>query len=123
MIQTSIPALRGIVGLSLNKYSAKFEGVEIANIDQNVLGVGSNGQPITTVDDHRTEPEHHFPIRDTGGLKGGFRLGFEYSFNKSLSADVIFQQTELAGQNTSDPVQRAGGVNPSWLQVGVHYSF
>lgn len=102
MLKTNIPQLRGIFGLSLNKYSAKLDGVE-----------STSSQDV----------DHHFPFHDVDGIKGGLRLGMEYTFNKQLTGELLLQATELAGRQRQDPLIRKGGVNPAWLQVGVRYSF
>jgi hypothetical protein len=102
VIQTSIPSLSGVVGVSVNSYSASFSGVESQTADDTV---------------------HHFPFKNCKGIKGGLRLGLEYSFTKHLSGDLLFQQTELAGQVASDSFKRAGGINPAWLQLGLSYKF
>lgn len=99
---TGVEALDGVVGLSVNKYSVSNSGVESAD---------------------PTDAPNHFPVKDGAGLKGGFRLGVEYTFTKAIKAELLLQQTELGGQNGNDPVKRAGGCNPAWLQVGVRYSF
>lgn len=99
---TSVSNLSGVVGLSLNSYSVKNSGVESATA---------------------SDVDNHFPVKDGKGLKGGFRVGVEYAFTKAVKAEILLQQTELGGQNAHDPVLRIGGVNPSWLQLGVSYSF
>jgi len=102
-------SLRGLFGFSANFYSASFSGTESTD---------------------RNDVDHHFPFKDADGLKLGFRLGLDYAITKNLSAELLFQQTELAGSDISEldsPTQQAyvrrGGINPSWLQLGVRYSF
>lgn len=77
------------------------------------------------------------------GTKLGLRLGMEYRFNKSFSAELLFQQTDFGSKN-GDPkgnVYSSNGnfppptpaqegtlingtnVTPSWLQLGVKYHF
>ena len=99
---TGVEGLDGVVGLSANVFSVTNTGVESAD---------------------KNDVAGHFPVKDGSGLKGGVRIGFEYAFTKSLKAEVMFQQTELGGQNGSDPVKRAGGVNPGWMQIGFRYNF
>ena len=101
-MQTSLPELRGVFGLSINTYSATFSGIE---------------------DWQTANSERHFAFRSCKGIKLGYRLGFEYAFNKSISGELLLQQTELAGKSIDDQYIRRGGINPSWLQLGVHYHF
>jgi len=121
LIKTSVPNLSAIVGVSVNKYAAKFEGTEVTG------KVYNNDATLTSAAtqavDHDAQADHHFPFKDDAGIKAGLRVGVQYSFTKSLSAELLLQQTELAGQNGSDPAIRAGGVNPAWLQLGVRYNF
>lgn len=102
LIQTEVEGLRGIVGLSVNSYSAKFSGYESPAV---------------------FDAEHHFPFRDAKGLKGGVRLGLEYSFSKRWSGQALLQTTELAGRQRYDPLIRQGGINPAWLEFGARYRF
>lgn len=102
LIATSTEGLRGVVGLSLNKYTASFSGQE---------------------SQAAFDADHHFPFRDVDGLKGGVRLGFEYSFSKRWLGEMIFQTTELAGRQRNDTLIRKGAINPGWLQFGVRYKF
>jgi hypothetical protein len=102
-LPTAIQNLHGVVGVSINYYSASFSGTE--SWDPN-------------------DVEHHFAFKDIEGLKLGYRLGLEYSFSKSLSGEILMQQTELAGHTIAgDTFIRRGGINPAWLQLGVHYHF
>ena len=102
LIETQVKGLRGVVGLSLNKYSARYSGDE--------------SQAAFDVD-------HHFPFRDVDGVKGGIRLGLEYSVNKQISCEALLQATELAGRQRNDTLIRKGAVNPGWLQFGARYKF
>jgi hypothetical protein len=102
LISTDFQGLRGVVGLSVNKYSAKFSGAE----SPSVLDV-----------------DHHFPFHDVSGIKGGLRLGFEYSFSKQIVGEALLQTTELAGRQRNDALIRRGAVNPGWLQLGARYQF
>lgn len=102
LINTDLEGLRGVIGLSVNKYSAKFAGAE----SPSALDV-----------------DHHFPFHDVSGLKGGLRLGFEYAFNKRIVGEALLQTTELAGRQRNDALIRNGAVNPAWLQLGARYQF
>lgn len=55
------------------------------------------------------------------GPKFGARLGLEYQFTSAWSAQLLIQMTEL-GTNAPKPFATTG-VNPSWFQAGVKYSF
>jgi hypothetical protein len=77
------------------------------------------------------------------GTKLGLRLGVEYRFSKSFTAELLFQQTELGSKdgdakgnvyssngNFPPPTPAQEGAlingtntNPAWLQVGVKYHF
>lgn len=103
LLQTSVEGLHGVVGISVNYYSASFAGTE---------STGVTG-----------DPRYNFPFKDCKGTKFGYRLGLEYAFNKSWSGELMMQQTELAGHSISDNAVRRGGINPAWLQLGVHYKF
>lgn len=102
LIKTDLEGLRGVVGLSVNKYSAKFSGQESPSL---------------------FDADHHFPFHDVSGLKGGIRLGLEYSFSRRLVGEALLQTTELAGRQRYDPLIRRGAVNPGWLQFGARYKF
>ncbi|MDP2877249.1 MAG: hypothetical protein Q8O00_13765, partial [Holophaga sp.] len=102
VIETPAPALKALVGLSLNSYSMSRTGVESTDA---------------------LDVDHHFPVRDVSGIKLGLRLGMSYAFTKQLSAEVVFQQTELAGKDLEDPMVRRGGINPSWFELGVRWHF
>lgn len=102
LIDTGTEGLRGVVGLSLNKYSARYSGLE--------------SQAPSDVD-------HHFPFHDVSGIKGGLRLGLEYSFAKQITGEMLLQATELAGRQRNDTLIRKGAINPGWLQFGARYRF
>jgi len=60
------------------------------------------------------------------GTKLGFRIGVEYRFNKSFTAELLLQQTDL-GSKDGDPkgtiYSPGSNVTPAWMQVGVKYHF
>lgn len=102
VITTGLPALTGIAGLSFNAYSMTKTGVESTD---------------------PADVDHHFPIRDVKGLKLGLRLGLNLAFSKHLSGELMFQQTELAGKDLTDPQWRQGGINPSWFELDLRWHF
>lgn len=110
-LQTGLPALRGLVGLSLNTYSMTKSGTENT--------------------DDALDVDHHFPVGDAKGVKFGFRLGLEYRLSTRWYLELLLQQTELAGKDLSGDIKapdgtelvRQGGINPAWLQLGVTYRF
>lgn len=102
LVDTGISDLRGIIGLSVNSYTAKFSGYESPSVN---------------------DVDHHFPFRDAKGLKGGLRFGLEYAFNRGWSGQALLQTTELAGRQRYDPLIRRGGINPAWFEFGVRYRF
>jgi hypothetical protein len=89
------------LGFSLNRYGMSRSGLE--NVDN----------PL--------DKDHHFPVRDTKGLKMGVRVGLEYTVSRRLGLEVMFQQTELAGKDMTDPLIRAGGINPAWFEFNVRF--
>lgn len=110
-LETPSPALRGLVGLSLNSYSMSTSGTE------------------DTLD--ALDVDHHFPMHDVKGVKLGLRLGLEYRLSSSWSLELVLQQTELAGKDLTGDIKapdgtelvRQGGINPAWLQLGATYRF
>jgi len=102
LIDTGTPKLKGVFGLSVNKYTAKFVGDE----------------STSTFD-----TDHHFPFHDCDGIKGGLRLGLEYVLASNVTGEVMFQTTELAGRQRNDALIRKGAINPAWLQLGARYKF
>jgi hypothetical protein len=91
-----------LLGLSLNAYQMSRSGTE-------------SSDPM--------DVDRHFPIRDASGLKLGLRLGLAYAINRSWSTELLFQQTELAGKDLTDPLRRQGAINPAWLELGFRYYF
>jgi len=102
LLKTDIENLRGVFGLALNMYRASLSGTESTAA---------------------ADVDHHFPFHDVDGVKGGLRLGAEYTFRKHFTAQILLQATELAGSQRTDRLQRRGGLNPAWVQCGVRYSF
>jgi hypothetical protein len=102
LIDTSVEGLRGVVGLSVNKYYASLKGIE----SQSAF-----------------DTDHHFPFHDVAGIKGGLRLGLEYSLSQRVTCEALLQATELAGRQRNDTQIRDGGINPSWVQFGARYKF
>lgn len=102
LFDTGTPKLRGIFGLSLNSYTAKFKGDESQSI---------------------FDADHHFPFHDCKGLKGGLRVGAEYALTPRFTLEVLLQATELAGRQRNDVLIRQGAINPAWMQLGARYQF
>lgn len=105
------------LGISANRYSATNSGHETWVVDP--VG-GYYMYPVDT-----------FSVRskDTKGVRGGLRFGFETRFSRHLSATLVFQQTELT-QRITEPVDSDSGlysesypVNPSWIETGIRYTF
>jgi hypothetical protein len=92
-----------VLGLSMNRYTMSKQGVE------------NLADPL--------DRDHHFPVRDVRGTKIGFRVGLDYAVSRNLELELMFQQTELAGKDLTDPMVRAGGINPAWLEFNVRYRF
>ncbi|BDU71875.1 hypothetical protein [Mesoterricola silvestris] len=102
LLDTGVPRLRGVFGLSLNSYKASFSGDESPAI---------------------FDAEHHFPFHDCKGLKGGLRAGLEYALTSRVTVEALLQATELAGRQRNDALIRQGAINPAWLQLGARYQF
>jgi hypothetical protein len=111
-----------IIGLSVNKYMLKVSGAPdgahaayspfdldaaTRSIDPNTGALIRTGSANGSV----TIP----------GVKLGVRMGADYHFSKNLSAQVLFQATEL-GRITSLSGQLPT-LNPAWLEFGVTYKF
>jgi len=101
-IETPSPRWNVLAGLSLNSYSMSRSGTESTD---------------------EADVDHHFPVRDVKGLKMGLRLGVTCALSERWSAELVFQQTELAGKDLQDPLVRRGGINPSWFELGLRWHF
>jgi len=135
---TRFPGLKGILGLSANRYSVTNSGSETFEIRETVIPnllkptVEYNKIPVSVWE---------VTTEDAAGLKLGLRLGAEYRLTSHLSVQALFQVTELGGgesqldpnlpsttpANQKDALKflrfNRGAVNPSWLQVGARWTF
>ena len=113
-----------ILGLSVSKYTGNFSGGSAAtatspgayspvDLDKATYTPDGNGGLVRS-----GNPNGSFSIP---GLKLGIRAGIEYTFNKQLSGQLLYQQTEL-GRMVSDP-GALNTVNPSTFEIGVVYKF
>ncbi len=96
-VNSGLKNLQFITGISLNKWRASVE----------LPGV---------IDESQSVP----------GIKFGGRIGFAYQMTPALSLDGVLQVVELGHDLfMMDPMPSAGakGLNPSWFQLGVRYSF
>ena len=63
----------------------------------------------------------------TQGWKLGIRAGVEHRWTPHLASDLTLQATELSGgERRGAPTTNYpndGGVNPTWIQVGLRYVF
>jgi len=92
----------------------------ISSSMQFILGASLNRWTVTQKNDGVSE-KHSIK-----GIKFGGRFGLDYKISDQLSFNVIFQVTELGHSAAlEDPMPSAGPYtwNPSWLQLGVKYSF
>lgn len=87
-IATPWKDLQFITGLSLNKYKVKSESATVNTTES------------------------------AKGPKFGARLGLEYQFTPTWSAQMLVQMTELG-----TTVNKSTGINPSWFQVGAKFHF
>lgn len=107
-VQTPAEKLRFLTGLSFNKYTVKNTG-SIRD---------ATGKLIAT-----------FPVDTDKGIKLGLRVGFEYQFATHLSGELLYQLTELGstpkvvGTEAKGSGLGKGGINPSWLQLGLRFRF
>lgn len=110
-------------GLSANHYTVSNKGTEAWAPDGN--------DPYGDY-----APQSAWAVTDTHGLKLGYRLGTEYTWSRHWGAELLFQLTELSGgqektiqvsdgQGGTMPqvVANLGPVNPSWVQLGLRYTF
>lgn len=115
-------------GLSANKYKVTNTGTETWAED-----------PMNP--DGAWAPQYAWAVTQDKGLKIGYRLGVDYAMSRHWGAELLFQLTELSGgeaKTTSETVTdpwtgqptvvvkqwpNYGAVNPSWLQLGVRYTF
>lgn len=118
---TWVPKLSWLLGASLNRWSA--------------TNSGSETWIVHPTSSSYAKPLDCFMVRpqEAKGYRGGLRVGFSLEVNRHLSAEAVFQQTEL----TQRPLEKfpsttpvIGGrygetypVTPSWIQVGARYSF
>jgi hypothetical protein len=110
-----------ILGLSVNKYSVKVSGAPDGahaayspfDLDAATRTLDDNGNLVRSGSANGST--------SVPGLKLGLRLGADYKFTKNLSAQVLFQTTEL-GRITSLAGQLPT-MNPSWLEFGITYKF
>jgi hypothetical protein len=107
-----------IIGLSVNKYMLKVSGAgpgvySSFDLDAATRTLDDNGNLVRSgsANGSVTIP----------GVKLGVRMGADYHFSKNLSAQVLFQATEL-GRITSLSGQLPT-LNPAWLEFGVTYKF
>lgn len=108
LVASGIEGFKGVFGISFNQF-------KVNNAGNEDVSTGPNG--------NAGDPNAHHPLVDDKGIKLGLRVGAEYSITKSISVEVLFQQTELAGRQKNDPLVRKGGLNPAWLQFGARYHF
>lgn len=106
-VATPIESLRFFTGLTVNKYFLSNSGTTR----------DTNGDLVAM-----------WPVDTAKGLKLGARAGFEMEFTKHLSGEVMVQFTELG--STPNVVRDEGatglgqgGINPSWIEIGVRYNF
>lgn len=120
-------------GISANRYTLKNRGEETWGADPML-------PPLEWLPG--TVPIGTFAVEDARGVKLGLRLGVDFHFNRHWGGEILLQATELSGGKVKDltvkvpdelapyigdtvTVKRptGGPVNPSWIQVGVRYSF
>ena len=114
-LDTSLKTWRCFAGLSANRYSAV-----------------NNGYETWVGDGHNTSakaPQSIWAVTADGarGWKLGIRTGVEHRWTPHLVSDLTLQATELSGgERRGAPTTNYpndGGVNPTWIQVGLRYVF
>ncbi len=114
-LDTSLKTWSCFAGLSGNRYS-----------------VVNNGTETWVTDGHNPTakaPQYVWAVTNDASRswKLGIRVGVEHRWTPHLVSDLTFQATELSGgerrgaPNTNYP--NDGGVNPTWIQVGLRYAF
>lgn len=94
-----------------------------------VAGISANNWQVNSTLKDSNDPA----VEGTSGSvkkafgKFGFRTGLEYQLSRKLALTALFQQTELGSdarlRKNGDDIYGYQGINPSWIQVGVRYSF
>lgn len=126
-LASSLPHWAVKLGLSANNYQVTNTGTETwAEDPMNPGGY---------------MPQSAWAVTQDKGLKLGFRLGVDWTLSRHWGAELLLQVTELSGgetrairetildPTTSEPVEvvknlpNHGAVNPSWIQLGVRYTF
>lgn len=101
-----------------------------AGLSGNRYSVDNSGTETWVADGHNASaryPQSVWAVTSSAarGWKLGIRAGVEYRWTARLTADLLFQATELSGgerrPGTSYP--NDGGVNPTWIQLGLRYTF
>jgi hypothetical protein len=109
------------LGLSGNRYHIKNEGQETWTPDPSYPSYANPGSvfALTAAEVDRKN-------------RAGFRAGLDYRYNRNLAVEFLFQTTELglrkAHYMTYPNGSKAyagtvGNVNPSWLQIGIRYTY
>lgn len=119
-----------VLGISLSKYQGKFSGGAAGHYDPGEgLFVGGIYSPVG-IDKAHYEPDGSAGLNRSGdpngsfsipGYKFGLRVGFEYTYNKNFTSQVLYHQTEL-GRMVSK-TSALPTVNPSSLEFGIIYHF
>jgi hypothetical protein len=120
-LTSTLPAWSVKFGFSANKYRVSNSGTETWVTDPTNPG--------------GFMPESAWAVTQDKGLKLGYRLGVDYNWSKHWGAELLFQLTELSGGEgktimvdgwygpEAKLLPNTGAVNPSWLQLGVRYTF
>lgn len=114
-LDTSMKTWGCFVGLSGNRYSVVNDGYETW------VGDGHNTS--------NKAPQSIWAVTNpaTQGWKLGIRAGVEHRWTPHLASDLTLQATELSGgERRGAPTTNYpndGGVNPTWIQVGLRYVF
>lgn len=129
LINSGVENLSFVTGLSINKWSLSNKGTEPAggylafDPSQNVVSSSDpTGNP--TYDPIRNNPNNFFNLNEDKGIKFGARLGLEYRFSEHWTTDLLAQIIEVgtSAKNANGDSIR-GGINASWVQLGVKYHF
>lgn len=102
-VRTPAEHLNIVAGVTLSKFQVK--------------NAGYPSQPTTDIKNSAVTYNYYdWAVAKGDGGKFGARLGFDYTLTRKLRAHVVLQMSELG----TGPF---GSVNPSWMDIGVRYTF
>ena len=125
--------MAGTVSRKVSLYSEQLTADVVVPIGTSkwslIAGMSANNWNVNSTVNDSADPTvagTSEPVKKFFG-KFGFRTGLEYQFSRNLSMTALFQQTELGSdarlRKNGDDIYGYQGINPSWIQFGIRYSF